>query len=161
MRLLVTGAAGFIGSNFVHYWLGRRPGDHVVALDLLTYAGDRRNLTGLGERLVFVEGDIGDLELGQRVLAAEQIARIRRRSTLGTTPFSERKMGEPWSLLAIVPISLFVRHELPSLSGLEATGNLYKCGDHLTVPHYVTWNRIESPAPDYHRPEQFGRLSFD
>lgn len=73
MRLLVTGAAGFIGSNFVRYWLGRRPDDRVVALDLLTYAGDRRNLAGLGESLVFVEGDIGDLELGERVLAEEQI----------------------------------------------------------------------------------------
>ena len=44
MRLLVTGAAGFIGSNFVRYWLERRPDDHVVAYDLLTYAGDRENV---------------------------------------------------------------------------------------------------------------------
>jgi dTDP-glucose 4,6-dehydratase len=71
MRLLVTGAAGFIGSNFVHRWLGRRSADHVVALDLLTYAGDRRNLEGLDVRLV--EGDIGDLELVERVLAEEDI----------------------------------------------------------------------------------------
>ncbi|HZD86985.1 MAG TPA: dTDP-glucose 4,6-dehydratase [Gaiellaceae bacterium] len=74
MRLLVTGAAGFIGSNFVRYWLERHPGDHVVALDLLTYAGDPRNLDGLGVRLV--EGDIGDLELGERVLAEEGIDTI-------------------------------------------------------------------------------------
>jgi dTDP-glucose 4,6-dehydratase len=73
MRLLVTGAAGFIGSNFVHYWLGRYPGDHVVALDLLTYAGDRRNLDELEDRVVFVEGDIGDLELGERVLAEQEV----------------------------------------------------------------------------------------
>jgi dTDP-glucose 4,6-dehydratase len=71
VRLLVTGAAGFIGSNFVRYWLERHPGDHVVALDLLTYAGDPRNLDGLGVRLV--EGDIGDLDLAERVLAEEQI----------------------------------------------------------------------------------------
>jgi dTDP-glucose 4,6-dehydratase len=71
MRLLVTGAAGFIGSNFVRGWLERHPGGHVVALDLLTYAGDRRNLDGLDVRLV--EGDIGDLELVERVLAEEQI----------------------------------------------------------------------------------------
>ena len=71
MRLLVTGAAGFIGSNFVHWWLERRPGDHVVALDLLTYAGDRRNLEGLD--VPFVEGDIGDLELCGRVLAEERV----------------------------------------------------------------------------------------
>ncbi len=71
MRVLVTGAAGFIGSNFVRYWLERHPDDHVVALDLLTYAGDPRNLDSLAVRLV--EGDIGDLALGERVLAEEGI----------------------------------------------------------------------------------------
>jgi dTDP-glucose 4,6-dehydratase len=68
MRLLVTGAAGFIGSNFVHYWLERRPEDHVVALDLLTYAGNRANLEEVDDQIDFVEGDIGDLELGRRLL---------------------------------------------------------------------------------------------
>jgi dTDP-glucose 4,6-dehydratase len=58
MRLLVTGAAGFIGSNFVHYWLERHPGDELVALDLLTYAGNRANLAGLEDRITFVQGDI-------------------------------------------------------------------------------------------------------
>jgi dTDP-glucose 4,6-dehydratase len=71
VRLLVTGAAGFIGSNFVRYWSERHPQDHVVALDLLTYAGDPRNLDGLGVRLV--EGDIGDLGLVEPLLAEEQI----------------------------------------------------------------------------------------
>ncbi len=70
-RILVTGAAGFIGANFVRRLLERHPDDHVVALDLLTYAGDRRNLDGLGLRLV--EGDIGDLDLVARVLAEEEI----------------------------------------------------------------------------------------
>ena len=70
-RLLVTGAAGFIGSNFVRWWVERHPNDHVVAFDLLTYAGDPRNLDGLDVRLV--EGDIADLDLAERVLAEEQI----------------------------------------------------------------------------------------
>ncbi len=70
-RLLVTGAAGFIGSNFVRGWSERRPDDHLVAFDLLTYAGDRRNLDGLDIRLV--EGDIGDQNLVERVLAEEEI----------------------------------------------------------------------------------------
>ncbi|HEU5216317.1 MAG TPA: dTDP-glucose 4,6-dehydratase [Gaiellaceae bacterium] len=71
MRLLVTGAAGFIGSNFVHYWSQRHPDDEVVALDKLTYAGDPRNLDGLGVRLVV--GDICDLDPTERLLADERI----------------------------------------------------------------------------------------
>ncbi|HEY5100050.1 MAG TPA: dTDP-glucose 4,6-dehydratase [Gaiellaceae bacterium] len=73
MRLLVTGGAGFIGSNFVRYWLERRPDDHVVVLDLLTYAGDRRSLADVEDRIVFAEGDIGDLEGCERLLEAERV----------------------------------------------------------------------------------------
>ena len=50
MRILVTGAAGFIGSNFVRYWLEQHPDDHVVAYDLLTYAGNRENLADIDDR---------------------------------------------------------------------------------------------------------------
>ena len=61
MRLLVTGGAGFIGSNFVRHRLAAHPDDAVVVLDKLTYAGRRENLDGLpDERLEFVEGDISD-----------------------------------------------------------------------------------------------------
>ena len=73
MRLLVTGGAGFIGSNFVHYWLERYPDDHVVAYDLLTYAGNRANLAAVEERIVFVRGDICDGDLVEQTLRAERI----------------------------------------------------------------------------------------
>ena len=73
MRLLVTGGAGFIGSNFVHYWLERYPDDHVVVYDLLTYAGNRASLADVEDRIVFVQGDIADFELAARVLAEERI----------------------------------------------------------------------------------------
>jgi dTDP-glucose 4,6-dehydratase len=68
MRLLVTGGAGFIGSNFVHYWLDRHPDDHLVVYDLLTYAGNRDNLATVEARIVFVEGDICDRELAEGTL---------------------------------------------------------------------------------------------
>jgi len=68
MRILVTGAAGFIGSNFVHYWLERHPGDELVVFDLLTYAGNRESLTAIEDRIAFVQGDICDRELAEATL---------------------------------------------------------------------------------------------
>jgi dTDP-glucose 4,6-dehydratase len=73
MRLLVTGGAGFIGSNFVHYWLERYPDDHVVVYDLLTYAGNRPSLADVEDRIVFIQGDICDAELAERTLREERI----------------------------------------------------------------------------------------
>ena len=73
MRLLVTGGAGFIGSNFVHYWLERYPDDHLVVYDLLTYAGNRPSLADVEDRIVFVQGDICDRELAETTLADERI----------------------------------------------------------------------------------------
>ncbi|MDA8148828.1 MAG: dTDP-glucose 4,6-dehydratase [Actinomycetota bacterium] len=60
MRLLVTGGAGFIGSNFVHYWVDRHPDDAVVVLDALTYAGCRDSLADVEEAITFITADIGD-----------------------------------------------------------------------------------------------------
>ena len=76
MRILVTGAAGFIGSNFVHYWLERHPDDSVVALDLLTYAGNRANLAGTEERVPFVQADIADLDIVENVMREHEIEAV-------------------------------------------------------------------------------------
>ncbi|HUX22074.1 MAG TPA: carbohydrate-binding family 9-like protein [Spirochaetia bacterium] len=88
------------------------------------------------------------------------IERVRRASSLGSSPFGERSMSTEWSIVVEIPVSVLSRHTITDLSGLRARGNFYKCGDHLTTPHYVTWSPIKSPAPDYHRPEQFGDILF-
>ncbi len=66
-KLLVTGGAGFIGANFVHYWLHEHPADQVTVLDALTYAGNRSSLASADDcpNFTFVHGDIND-----RVLVA-------------------------------------------------------------------------------------------
>jgi len=69
VKLMVTGGAGFIGSNFVHHHLASRPGDSIVVLDKLTYAGRRDNLDGApADRLEFIEGEIGDRETVLRAI---------------------------------------------------------------------------------------------
>ncbi|MCB0215320.1 MAG: dTDP-glucose 4,6-dehydratase [Caldilineae bacterium] len=76
--LLVTGGAGFIGSNYVHYVLGSQPEDRVVVLDKLTYAGNLDNLKSLVDdpRYHFVQGDICDAETVARVLDAHGVDAI-------------------------------------------------------------------------------------
>lgn len=69
-NLLVTGGAGFIGSNFVHWVMANHPDVHVTVLDALTYAGNRENLAGLPEdRLMFVHGNICDAALVHELFA--------------------------------------------------------------------------------------------
>lgn len=73
-RLLVTGGAGFIGANFVRYWCNKYPGDRIVVLDALTYAGNLQNLAGLEkENFRFVRGNICDRPLVDKLLLAENI----------------------------------------------------------------------------------------
>ncbi len=65
MKLLVTGGAGFIGSNFIHYWLKNYPDDFIVNLDKLTYAGNLENLKDIENKnnYKFIKGDICDFDL--------------------------------------------------------------------------------------------------
>lgn len=74
-RLLVTGGAGFIGANFVHYWLQQHPGERVVVLDALTYSGNLNTLRPLIGRsdFRFVHGDICDTALTERLLRQERL----------------------------------------------------------------------------------------
>ena len=71
MKLLVTGGAGFIGTNFIRYWLQHYPDNAIVNLDLLTYAGNVTNLTDIAEhyreRYKFVHGDIVDSAFVEKV----------------------------------------------------------------------------------------------
>src|ERR1035438_3172736 len=99
MRLLVTGGAGFIGSNFVRFWVNRHPEDQVVVFDVLTYAGNRASLADVEDRIGFVQGDICDLEAVSKTLAEHQIDVIVNRSeehtselqSLDPTRFLDRK----------------------------------------------------------------------
>jgi dTDP-glucose 4,6-dehydratase len=71
MKLLVTGGAGFIGSNFIRYWLRQHPDDHITNLDKLTYAGNAENLREYEGQpnYTFIQGDICNGELATQLMA--------------------------------------------------------------------------------------------
>ena len=107
--LLITGGAGFIGSNFVHHWCQHYPGDRIIVLDALTYAGNRHNLASLEakENFKFVEGNICDHPLIDTLLREEKIDTIAHfaaeshvdRSILGPDAFIQTNVFGTFTLL--------------------------------------------------------------
>ena len=108
-KLLVTGGAGFIGSNFVHYWKEKYPSDLVVVLDALTYAGNIQSLNKVkdAENYVFVHGNICDQSLVESLLTKHDICTIVHfaaeshvdRSITGPDEFIETNIIGTYSLL--------------------------------------------------------------
>ncbi len=72
-RLLVTGGAGFIGANFVHYTLKNHSDHQITVIDALTYAGNKDNLKSVLDKITFVEGNICDAELMDKLMADHDI----------------------------------------------------------------------------------------
>ncbi len=63
---------------------------------------------------------------------------------------------EGWSVMAFVPYSFLLEHY--TSCDKEMRANFYKCGSKTVIRHYAAWNKVETPTPDYHRPEYFGRI---
>ena len=68
MKLLITGGAGFIGSNFVHYWRKHHPEDSIIVLDKLTYAGNLSSLADVKDDIEFIQGDITDPDIVKKAM---------------------------------------------------------------------------------------------
>lgn len=113
MRVLVTGGAGFIGSNFVHRTIEMRPDVDIVVLDGLTYAGRMSNLEGALNRIEFIEGNILNVELVDRLVSSVDLvvhfaAESHNDNSLATPrPFVETNVVGTFNL-----IQACVKHEV-------------------------------------------------
>jgi len=88
------------------------------------------------------------------------VSKIRRQTSIGKTPVKELKGPFSWTITIAIPIETFFQHKIKELKGKTFRANFYKCGDMLSVPHFVTWNPVGTEKPDYHRPEYFGVIKF-
>lgn len=88
------------------------------------------------------------------------ISEIRRKAT----PLNKIRPSADglysWDLTLAIPLKVLFRHSIGRLRGKTLRANFFKCGDKLEMPHYVTWNPVDTPKPDFHRPEFFGNLKF-
>lgn len=91
----------------------------------------------------------------------EILGSIKRNSSLGNKTFKCRKDSEPWKLTLQIPVTAFFKHKLNGLEGVNARFNIYKCGDNLPNPHFVSLFPISTAHPDFHCPEFFGDISFE
>ena len=90
-KMLITGGAGFIGSNFVHYTLSQRPEHELTVIDKLTYAGNPDNLSSVLNRINFVTGDICDRELIDKLVSETDIV-----VHFAAESHNDNSLRDPW-----------------------------------------------------------------
>ena len=86
----------------------------------------------------------------------EQIAKIRRVHSLPHEPIDSHEKGKKWWMIEVVPFELLDLDHKPA----SLRANFYKCGDKCETMHFLSWNPIDIPAPDFHRPDFFGEIEF-
>jgi len=97
-----------------------------------------------------------------RVRADQQtLDRVDRWASLGRTPFADIMGERTWQLCLAIPAEVLFSHTLTSFGGLRARGNVYKCGDRLPRPHFLSLFPVVTPKPDFHRPDCFGSIRFE
>ena len=86
---------------------------------------------------------------------------IKRYPSLGTDPINKEQGNFEWNIIVAIPVSAYWNSGLKTFKGMKAKGNFYKCGDDLTVPHYLSWNPISTENPNFHVPQFFGEMQFE
>ena len=80
--------------------------------------------------------------------------KIKRKNKNNSTTFN-------WTLYIKIPLNTFSFSTIKSFKKLKAKANFYKCGDNLSIPHYISWNPIKSKKPDFHLKSYFGDVKFN
>lgn len=95
---------------------------------------------------------------GRQHAPQEVLDGVQRWASLGRESFEERVEDTMWEVALIIPFTTFFLHDIKSLEGKSVRANFYKCGDGLQTPHFLSWNPIDLPDPNFHCPEFFGTI---
>ena len=128
-NLLVTGGAGFIGANFVRYWRSAHPGDPVVVLDALTYAGRRENLADL-DGVTFVHGNICDCALVEATLSDHAIDTIVH---FAAESHVDNALNDPGPFLHTNVVGTYTILEAVRRRGVRLPSLLHSCRSHRSA----------------------------
>jgi dTDP-glucose 4,6-dehydratase len=147
MKILVTGGAGFIGANFVHYTLKNKPDYEITVIDALTYAGDETTLQTAMKKIRFVKGDICDKELINKLVSEVDIV-----VHFAAESHNDNSLRNPWpfiqtNLVGTATILEAVRvhkKRLHHISTDEVYGDL-----ELGSPEKFTENTAYNPSSPY------------
>ncbi|MCR6491779.1 dTDP-glucose 4,6-dehydratase [Cellulomonas sp. P24] len=147
MRLLVTGGAGFIGSNFVQLTVRERPDVQVTVLDALTYAGDRASLAPVADAITFVEGDVTDAPLVDRLVGAADVV-----VHFAAESHNDNSLHDPWPFVRTNVIGTYTLLEAVRKHGVRyhhiSTDEVY--GDlELDDPERFTASTPYNPSSPY------------
>ncbi len=147
MRLLVTGGAGFIGSNFVHQTVRERPDVQVTVLDALTYAGDEASLASVVDRITFVRGDIADAEVVDPLVAASDVV-----VHFAAESHNDNSLTNPWPFVQTNVVGTYTLLEAVRRHGVRfhhiSTDEVY--GDlELDDPERLTPETPYNPSSPY------------
>jgi hypothetical protein len=88
---------------------------------------------------------------------ADVVKRIKASSSIQASNSDELIS---WELTLQIPFEVFTYHHITSLKNEDCRANFYKCGDELPVPHFLSWNNIINPQPNFHLPAFFGNVKF-
>lgn len=109
---------------------------------------------------------IGTIDAARRLdrhnttpLTDEQLNQVKRVASCGNKPFEEVEGMFTWNLLVVIPLDLIgIKYEG---TPVKLRGNFYKCADKTSVPHFLSWSPVDTPEPDFHRPEFFADLTLE
>lgn len=147
MKLLVTGGAGFIGSNFVHFTVKNKPDYEITVVDALTYAGNKASLAPIADKITFVEGNICDRELMDKLIGDTDIV-----VHFAAESHNDNSLRNPWPFVETNIIGTYTileavrKHEkrLHHVSTDEVFGDL-----ELDDPNRFNENTPYNPSSPY------------